>query len=162
LQVYGCIFYDIGFAGMWGGDYGMQLYPSSSFAVVQYNTIDHCTSGIVYGDEPGTSTSTDGGHNIHHTIVSNLVNPSQSGGSNGHSAVNAGNTVTPACTVDNCHWYNNANGNVTATNTTESATTTGDPLYVNAAARNYRLNTGSPAVGKGAYASTTPPLSPSV
>lgn len=152
----GNIFYLVGTSATVGGDRAIQLYPRTTNVVVEHNTIDQCSGGIVYGNDTGDGAAA-GGHSVNNNLWTNLV---QSASGQGRAAFTSVGVVTPRVTADTNVFFNNINGDGTSngdTTFTGSILAT-DPLYVDRTNRNYKLGTTSTVKTKGAYASATPPL----
>ncbi len=123
--------------------YGLQVYPNSSGVIVTCNTLDggqvHAggRGGMVIGSESGLTDNVKVigllGTNAPWYAI-DLYNPS--GG-------DAGNNAYDSLGFGNGRGDFQAGSGMTYTNCTHA-----DPLYVNAGARNYHLQAGSPAISK--------------
>jgi Right handed beta helix region len=131
---------------MWGDRHGrgVQLYPAPTNARIFDNVIDHAGEGFVLGDEAGATVS---GNQIYNNIVSNSTGLSsenisgemihdQYGGTPG-----AGNVCHDNVSYDNPGGF----GRLTAARAYGNVTT--NPLFIDAADRDYRVRAASPAVG---------------
>ncbi len=150
LLVQGNVFYQIGVQSNYGGCRAIQVYPKSTNSVVRYNTIDEMTAGIVFGNlgESGVSNN----HLIEYNVWSNQMDSLSNDGRNVYDGSGTSGNIIRSNHIFACDYIGSPSGT-----TYEGTQTGGDPLYVNRGARNYRLNSGSPAAGKGAYAAPTPP-----
>ena len=127
---------------------GIQLYPECDDATIRFNTFYDCPSGVVIGSQSGSQKST--GNAISNNIFANF--PSGSGSQAGvwtywgsvGAPANSSNPVT------NNHFYSIGYGsNTSGSGMSVTGSTTGNPLFANAAANDFTLGSGSPAAGKG-------------
>ncbi len=124
---------------------GIQLYPSSDNAIIVGNTIDdNLLDGVVIGDDDGRTTSDA-------LVANNIVTRSRSAvATYWGGAVGRGNVVR-----NNLGWRNDrrrfaGEGAVWVGNRTA------DPRFVDAAAGDYHLSAGSPAIGRALERLTLP------
>ncbi len=125
--------------------YGIQIYPSSDHAVIAGNTINgNFRDGIIIGSDGSTTTTNS-------LVVNNIITGSQSA----ISTYWGGSTGTGNVARNNIAHGNQAN--FTGSGITYSANTISNPLFVNAAASDFHLQSTSPALGIAdpAYASLT-------
>jgi len=122
-------------------DYGIHIYPDSQGSVVEHNVIDGNGMGLIFGG----STSTASNNNVvRYNVISDStrqynVESWWSGPKGSGNALN-----------QNCLW-NGAKGNIDASEGgfTTAGNTVANPLFVDAAHGNYRLQAGSPCAGMG-------------
>lgn len=131
-------------------DRGIQLYPDSQGTLVEHNVIDGNGEGIIFGSDvsPGVHTSTNNvvrGNVISNSKVRWLIEAWWNG------PIGTGNLVT-----GNCLWPTNtttsynANGGVSNDGGfTATSNLVANPLYVNRAAKDFRLSAGSPCLAYG-------------
>lgn len=135
------VFYKVGAA--YGGSRAVQLYPNAQTCMVEFNTIDECSAGIVYGDDGSGYSST--GHTFRNNIFSNSV--AAADGTALRAAISVDVNAGTA-TITNNHFHA-AGTSVGANAGTNTSPTSGDPAYTNRTGRVYTLQAGSPAAGKG-------------
>ncbi len=125
--------------------YGVQVYPSSDHIIVAGNTITgNFRDGIIIGSDGSTTTS-------NALIVNNIITNSQAGISTyWGGSVGSGNVAR-----NNLGW-GNSQANFTGNGITYSSNLTGNPLYVNASAGDYRLQSASPALSIADVSYATP------
>ena len=111
------------------GGYGIHLYSSPSNVIVAQNTVigSKVRSGIII-DTTGTNI----------IVVNNIT------ANNANYGILARKCAS-GCVYDNNLAYGNSSGATSGSGITN--TLTGNPLFVNASADNYRLQSGSPAIG---------------
>lgn len=139
------VFYRCGTS--FGGSRAIQLYPYATNCLVEFNTIDDSVGGgVVVGNDNGDGVAS-GGHTIRYNIMTNLT---------GRPAISSVGGLTSGITTNNNHYDGNTatgfgNGSPNNSVQTEATATSGNPLYVNrlGVPRDYRLQAGSPAAGKG-------------
>ncbi len=116
--------------------YGIQLYPISDHVVVTGNTIaGSFRDGIIVGSGGGGASSDS-------LIVNNIL----TGNRVGISTYWGGSVGTNNVVRNNLSW-GNSSGDFTGTGVTFSSNLVVSPLFVNAAAGDYHLQAGSPAIG---------------
>ncbi len=161
IHIIGCNFHDNGGSGPTGLDhniyiegsnhvvsgnvvrgarngYGIQIYPSNSGIIVSANTIvDNGRGGIIVGSQD--STTTNGARIIGNILAYNGEAGLMTywGGAAGTDNIERNNLA-----------FGNSGGGLTGTSITHGTAITGDPLFVNRTAGDFRLAPGSPALGK--------------
>ncbi len=124
---------------------GIQVYPSSDHVVIAGNTITgNFREGIIIGSEGSTTTSDS-------LIVNNVITSSQTAVSTyWGGATGSGNVAR-----NNVAW-GNTQGTFTGNGITYTANTSANPLYMNAGAGDYHLQSTSPALSIADSAYATP------
>ncbi len=121
-------------------DYGIHLYPNAQGSFIANNVIDGNGRGVTFSGEGSTASS-------NNVVVNNIISNSKNttnlesywGG-----PVGSGNRAE-----GNCLW-NGARGNIgTQRGFTVSGSVVADPMFVNRAAGNFALRSGSRCSGKG-------------
>jgi len=152
-------------------DRGVQLRGSQNGAV-NHNVIDGNGSGVIFGDLAANN------NDVSRNIITNSVVRWNVESWWGTGAVGVGNVLHDNCTFSsNANTSYNANGGISGGNGyTTASNITANPGYVNRAAKDFRLPSGSPCVGYGpaagiqpgiavdtstAPSDTTPPTTPS-
>ena len=136
-------------------DRGIQLYPDAQGTRIANNVIDGNGEGILFSGESGLASS-------NNLVTRNIV-------SNANVRYNVeswwpiGNPIgTGNVASDNCIW-NGAQGNVAAqVGFTAVGSKVVNPLYIDRAAKDFELQSGSPCAGYGpaGTATPTPPVIP--
>ena len=136
-------------------DRGIQLYPDAQGTRIANNVIDGNGEGILFSGESGLASS-------NNLVTRNIV-------SNANVRYNVeswwpvGNPIgTGNVASDNCIW-NGAQGNVAAqVGFTAVGSKAVNPLYIDRAAKDFELQSGSPCAGYGpaGTATPTPPVIP--
>jgi parallel beta-helix repeat protein len=141
-------------------DRGVQLRGSQN-GTIQHNVIDRNGEGVIFGDEVTSN------NDVSNNIVSNSNIRWNAESYWGSSPVGTGNSFHNNCVwASNSESYYDSQGGVDGGDGfSASANTVGNPLYVNAAAGNYAIPSGSPCAGKGPLTtsigvSTSPPPAP--
>ncbi len=128
-------------------DRGIQLYPDAQGTKIANNVIDGNGEGVLFSGDSGLASSN---NVVTRNIVSNATVRY-----NVESWWPAGNPVgTGNVASDNCVW-NGAQGNVAdEVGFSASGNKAANPLYADRAAKDFRLQSGSPCVGYGPTATT--------
>ena len=128
-------------------DRGIQLYPDAQGTKIANNVIDGNGEGVLFSGDSGLASSN---NVVTRNIVSNATVRY-----NIESWWPAGNPVgTGNVASDNCVW-NGAQGNVAdEVGFSASGNKVANPLYADRAAKDFRLQGGSPCVGYGPTATT--------
>ncbi len=141
-------------------DRGVQLRGSQN-GTIQHNVIDRNGEGVIFGDEVTSN------NDVSNNIVSNSNIRWNAESYWGSGPVGTGNSFHNNCVwASNSESYYDSQGGVDGGDGfSASANTVGNPLYVNAAAGNYAIPSGSPCAGKGPLTtsigvSTSPPPAP--
>jgi hypothetical protein len=114
--------------------WGIHLYPNLDDSLIAHNTVDGSgRAGIIIAE---SSTG--------NRVVNNIVSNNVQGGVDGYGVAGANTVASNLCWNNGSFCVESGNGFTGAGNTT------GDPLYVNRAGGNFRVNTGSPAIGSAA------------
>jgi parallel beta-helix repeat protein len=123
-------------------DFGVHLYPDAQNTVVAHNVIDGNGEGVIFAGALGVASSN---NVVRDNIISNsLIRYNVEGWWSSGNPVGTGNTVD-----QNCLW-SGKQGNVSSDpGFTVTKSTVADPLYVNRAAGDFRLQSGSPCAGYG-------------
>jgi parallel beta-helix repeat protein len=123
-------------------DRGVQLYPDSQGTLVANNVIDGNGEGIIFSGDSGWASS-------NNTVVDNVITNANIR-YNVESYWPSGNPIgTSNIAQLNCVW-NGKQGNFDGgAGYTQVSNLIVDPLYVNRAAKDFRLAAGSPCAGKG-------------
>jgi parallel beta-helix repeat protein len=148
-------------------DFGVHMYPNADNSTVTGNVIDHNGEGVIFAGHDGQTSD----NNVveHNTITNSTVRQNVESYW-GSGPVGSGNTVTNNCIKGAADsYYATANGSGIMNpqvGFTASSNLVADPNYVNAAAGDYNLQSGSPCAsilgGSSAPpASSTPPDPPS-
>jgi hypothetical protein len=135
------------------------MLRGGSYAIIEHNISDHNGNGLLFGDNSPN----------HDLVAWNILTNSTSPcGKEGHycDAYGASTSCSEGCSADifrNNDEFGNENGNISYDFCSCIAVENNhevNPLFVNAAAHEYTLQTGSPVVGYGpdtAQPTTTPP-----
>jgi parallel beta-helix repeat protein len=123
-------------------DFGVHLYPDSQNTVIEHNVIDGNGEGVIFAGDLGVASSN---NVVRYNVISNsLIRYDVEAWWSTGNPVGTGNRVD-----QNCLW-NGKQGNVSSDpGFTVTNSTTADPLYVNRAAGDFRLQSGSPCAGMG-------------
>lgn len=140
-------------------DFGIQFYPSAQNSIFEYNVVDGNKRGITFSSEGGSINKTSSGNVVRYNIITNSPD-----------AYNLnywwGGPVGQNNRAENNCVFGGGKGNLQPGLTnyvTVSGTVTADPMFVNRAAKDFRLKAGSPCakMGPQTAASTNPAPSPS-
>lgn len=136
---------------IWNGRYGqgIQLYPNPTNARVYGNVVDTSCAGF---DIDGTST----GNQVFHNVVANatgcLYTPAQGGGTICGVAITPSGPVAGSLNrFDNNDAWHDPCGVGSVANVEMSGNISADPLFVNAATHDYRVQAGSPVASWGLW-----------
>lgn len=128
--------------------WGLHFYPGASNCVGWGNVLSRMGMGSVFGDEAGYGY-TSNNNTIYNNVFIDLLRATSAGGYRYAGAANEGATPIGGGNVfrDNCAW--NCPGGIGGqANVTVSGNIVANPLFVNAAANDYRLTASSPAALK--------------
>ena len=133
-------------------DRGVQLYPNAQGTLVAGNVIDGNGEGVIFGGAAGSASS-------NNTVRDNIITNSSirhNVESSWPGPVGTGNVL-----VHNCV-FGGRSGNVQSPQVgfSASGTIVADPLYVNRAAKDFTLRSGSPCAGLGPAFVPAPPGAP--
>ena len=119
--------------------WGIQIYPSSSNVIVSENTIvGAMRDGIIVGGQ-GTKTT------INAVIVNNII--AFNGGYGIGTYWGGGSAGSGNIAANNLVWGNSAGG-LTGSGISYQSNTSADPLFADRSARNFHLQSGSPAIDR--------------
>jgi hypothetical protein len=134
---------------MWGDahGWGVQIYPYPNDARIYSNVIDAAGAGFLFSDNGDGGTT---GNQAYNNVVINSVGvpaPANVAGAclGGIGPTGSGNTFT----TNDC--FNNPGGIGSQTNVAMSGNITSNPMFVNSAANDYRLQAGSPVASWGLW-----------
>jgi parallel beta-helix repeat protein len=123
-------------------DFGVHLYPDAQNTVVEHNVIDGNGEGLIFAGDLGVASSN---NLVRYNVISNsLIRYDVEGWWKSGNPIGSGNRVD-----QNCLW-NGKQGTVSSDpGFTVTNSITSDPLYVNRAAGDFRLQSSSPCAGYG-------------
>ena len=118
---------------------GLLFYPSGTGAVAKNNVIDGNGNGVTFDGDTNVTVS--------NNIITNSTSPL--GYADYGATVGSGGAGSGTALSNNC-MGGNKSGDISVSGVTVSGNKTGiNPLYVDAANHNYKLQAGSPCVGYG-------------